>query len=520
MDQGNSACALTELFQHVIAEMKSSTPVFEDFVSKASKLQSALKTTVSCLAAFMDVFQKLADIATNAKGSTREIGAALTRLCLRHRSMENKLRMLTSGLSDAFIVPLQERIDDWKKKSTAMDKNHSKDLKKSKRDVEMVADNLSELQNKIKKGKSSDEQIELLIEQARHDVHDQRLILEEMEKNAVRGAMIEERSRLCVFVSLLKPLLDMEVSALNEGVHIQELLESLCLQTEDPFVLPASCEQLLHDLTSTNNLALLSSPDRLLRVSPYGSRRSSRRSSLYSNCSDQHVQLSPDVHAVINNMMSYSIPARQGHVYTRTMSDGQGHVYTRDMSDKQGDVYTRTMSDGQGHVYTRDMSDEQGHIYTRDMSNGQGHIYTRDISNGQGHVYTRDMSNEQGHVYTRDMSNGQGHVYTRNMSNEQGHVYTRDMSNGQGHVCTRDMSNGQGHVYKRSVSDGSSTLSSHDSGYICTDVLVLSSPTMPFPTANSDHSPYFDESAELQYNSSQQLAEDQNGSSKTDSLEL
>ncbi|KAM7373681.1 hypothetical protein PAMP_008515 [Pampus punctatissimus] len=46
-----------------------SYPVWDDFVSKASKLQSQLRTTVVAVAAFLDAFQKVADLATNSRAA-------------------------------------------------------------------------------------------------------------------------------------------------------------------------------------------------------------------------------------------------------------------------------------------------------------------------------------------------------------------------------------------------------------------------------------------------------------------
>nr|XP_043873526.1 protein MTSS 1-like [Solea senegalensis] len=62
--------ALGGLFQTVIADMKGSYPVWDDFISKASKLQSQLRMTVVVVAAFLDAFQKVADLATNSRGRT------------------------------------------------------------------------------------------------------------------------------------------------------------------------------------------------------------------------------------------------------------------------------------------------------------------------------------------------------------------------------------------------------------------------------------------------------------------
>ncbi|KAM7384854.1 hypothetical protein PAMA_011962 [Pampus argenteus] len=51
------------------ASVRGSYPVWDDFISKASKLQSQLRTTVVAVAAFLDAFQKVADLATNSRAA-------------------------------------------------------------------------------------------------------------------------------------------------------------------------------------------------------------------------------------------------------------------------------------------------------------------------------------------------------------------------------------------------------------------------------------------------------------------
>lgn len=45
------------------------------------------------------------------------------------------------------------------------------------------------------------------LHKALQDVSDRKAVLEETEKRAVREALIEERSRYCIFVTILKPVL-------------------------------------------------------------------------------------------------------------------------------------------------------------------------------------------------------------------------------------------------------------------------------------------------------------------------
>ncbi|MED6280447.1 Metastasis suppressor protein 1 [Characodon lateralis] len=60
--------ALGGLFQTVIGDMKSSCPIWEDFITKAGKLQSQLRATAMAVTVFLDAFQKVADMATNSRG--------------------------------------------------------------------------------------------------------------------------------------------------------------------------------------------------------------------------------------------------------------------------------------------------------------------------------------------------------------------------------------------------------------------------------------------------------------------
>ncbi|XP_015243979.1 PREDICTED: metastasis suppressor protein 1-like [Cyprinodon variegatus] len=98
MDSGieKECSALGGLFQLIMNDMKASYPTWEDFVSKGAKLQSQLRTTIAVTGAFLDAFQKVADMATGTRGATKEIGSALTRMCMRHRSIESKLKLFTT----------------------------------------------------------------------------------------------------------------------------------------------------------------------------------------------------------------------------------------------------------------------------------------------------------------------------------------------------------------------------------------------------------------------------------------
>ncbi|XP_034372850.1 protein MTSS 1 isoform X2 [Arvicanthis niloticus] len=241
--------ALGGLFQTIISDMKGSYPVWEDFINKAGKLQSQLRTTVVAAAAFLDAFQKVADMATNTRGGTREIGSALTRMCMRHRSIEAKLRQFSSALIDCLINPLQEQMEEWKKVANQLDKDHAKEYKKARQEIKKKSSDTLKLQKKAKKGRGD---IQPQLDSALQDVNDKYLLLEETEKQAVRKALIEERGRFCTFISMLRPVIEEEISMLGEITHLQTISEDLKNLTMDPHKLPSSSEQVILDLKGSD----------------------------------------------------------------------------------------------------------------------------------------------------------------------------------------------------------------------------------------------------------------------------
>ncbi|XP_047667180.1 protein MTSS 1-like isoform X11 [Tachysurus fulvidraco] len=241
--------ALGGLFQAIINDMKSSYPVWEDFISKAGKLQSQLRTTVMAVAAFLDAFQKVADLATGTRGGTRDIGSALTRMCMRHRSIEAKLKQFSTTFIDCLINPLQEQLEEWKRGANMLDKDHAKEYKKARQEIKKKSSDTLKLQKKAKKGRGD---IQPQLDSAVQDVTDKYLLLEETEKQAVRKALIEERARYCIFVSMLRPVVDEEMAMLGEIVHLQTIAEDLKSLTMDPHKLPPASEQIIHDLKGSD----------------------------------------------------------------------------------------------------------------------------------------------------------------------------------------------------------------------------------------------------------------------------
>uniref|UniRef100_A0A8C9MQL5 MTSS I-BAR domain containing 2 n=1 Tax=Serinus canaria TaxID=9135 RepID=A0A8C9MQL5_SERCA len=261
---------------HHPSSLQSSYPIWEDFNSKATKLHSQLRTTVLAAVAFLDAFQKVADMATNTRGATRDIGSALTRMCMRHRSIEAKLRQFTNALMESLINPLQDRIEDWKKTANQLDKDHAKEYKRARHEIKKKSSDTLKLQKKARKGKGD---LQPQLDNALQDVNDMYLLLEETEKQAVRKALIEERGRFCTFITFLQPVVNGELTMLGEITHLQGIIEDLVVLTAEPHKLPPASEQVIKDLKGSDYSWSYQTPP----SSPSSS--SSRKSSMCSSVS-------------------------------------------------------------------------------------------------------------------------------------------------------------------------------------------------------------------------------------------
>uniref|UniRef100_A0A3B3HBC3 MTSS I-BAR domain containing 2a n=1 Tax=Oryzias latipes TaxID=8090 RepID=A0A3B3HBC3_ORYLA len=209
----------------------------------------AFRTTILAAVAFLDAFQKVADMATNSRGATRDIGSALTRMCMRHRSIEAKLRHFSNVLMEGLVTPLQDRIEEWKKTANQLDKDHTKEYKRSRQEIKRKSLDTIKLQKKARKGRGN---LRPQLDSAMQDVNDLYLLMEETEKQAVRRALLEERGRYCSFISLLQPVVNVEIAMLGEITHLQAIVEDLTVLTEDPHKLPPASEQVIRDLKGSD----------------------------------------------------------------------------------------------------------------------------------------------------------------------------------------------------------------------------------------------------------------------------
>ncbi|KAG5836409.1 hypothetical protein ANANG_G00254350 [Anguilla anguilla] len=349
MDAGieKECSALGGLFQTIMNDMKSSYPAWEDFVTKGVKLQSQLRTTLLVTSSFLDAFQKVADLATGTRGATKEIGSALTRMCMRHRSIESKLKLFTSALTESLISPLELKIEEWKKVASQLDKDHAKEYKKARADIKKKSSDTIKLQKKVKKGK---DEVRMQLDSALQDVNVKYAVLEETEKRAVCRALIEERGRFCSFVTMLRPVLDEEIGMLGEVTHLQTILEDLSTLTAEPTKLPPASEQVILDLKGSDYSYTYQTPP----ASPGTLSRKSSISSNYQPTSVRHVPSLDSISSAVDG-----IHLRPSSTHLPNPSQGPAGTENGTAMPPPHNAYSHP-GEGQGHVHLQQAPDRAG----------------------------------------------------------------------------------------------------------------------------------------------------------------
>ncbi|XP_031731206.1 protein MTSS 1-like isoform X6 [Anarrhichthys ocellatus] len=174
-------------------------------------------------------------------------------MCMRHRSIEAKLKHFSMAFLEGLINPLQDQVEEWKRGVNTLDKDHAKEYKRARQEIKKKSSDTLKLQKKAKKADNLGRgDIQPQLDSAMQDVSDKYILLEETEKQALRKALIEDRQRFCCFVAMLRPVVDEEISMLGEVTHLQAISDDLKALTSDPHKLPPASEQVIMDLKGSD----------------------------------------------------------------------------------------------------------------------------------------------------------------------------------------------------------------------------------------------------------------------------
>jgi metastasis suppressor protein 1 len=174
-------------------------------------------------------------------GASKEIGTALTRVCLRHKAVETRMKTFTTAIMDSLIIPLQvrnghpnkrgnfshlnqfsliqDKLEEWKRQVVILDKDHTKEYKRARNELKKRSSDTLRLQKKAKKGTSDN--LQSIVDASMQTVNQQKAELDEVERKSLRNAMIEDRTRYCHFVNMLQPVVKQEYEMMYELGHLQ-----------------------------------------------------------------------------------------------------------------------------------------------------------------------------------------------------------------------------------------------------------------------------------------------------------
>ncbi|KAF8564546.1 hypothetical protein P879_05375 [Paragonimus westermani] len=231
-------------------------------VSKTMKLNTALRTVIQCIAGFLEAFQKVADSAYSSNCGLRELGSSMTRFCLRERGLESRLRIFNSQLLDCLAAPLADRLEEWRRTVTQLDRENSKEWRRARNELQRVTCEFEKLNKRFRrKGsiRSHSEPVgemgtELNVDSSKtgdnvqmnfvqHDLEVKQRTLAELERTSLRRAVVEERRRFAELITCLKPVLDSQTAIFGDVGSIEECIATILKHTYDPNELSADTEQ-------------------------------------------------------------------------------------------------------------------------------------------------------------------------------------------------------------------------------------------------------------------------------------
>ncbi|PAA70676.1 hypothetical protein BOX15_Mlig003133g1, partial [Macrostomum lignano] len=217
------------LFANLVCDMKTGIPLYEELINKAQKLNGAFKVLLTASSAFLDSFQKIADLASSTHGSTKDMGASLTRICLKQRTIESRMRAFSGHLQDSLATPMADKLDDWRRSTGQLEKDRLKELKRHRAEAKKASSESVRLSKKRQSasGGRRGSELEEQLERAMGESHRMQARILDVEQRWLRRARHEGRSRLCFFLACLKPALDILCNLTDEFGHLRDLAERL-----------------------------------------------------------------------------------------------------------------------------------------------------------------------------------------------------------------------------------------------------------------------------------------------------
>ena len=131
-----------------------------------------------------------------------------------------------SSLSDCLTLPVQTRLENWRKKVGQLDREHSKQIKKMKEVVKKKSQAVVKMEKKVKK-RTKDSELADQMERSVRDLQGAKEIFIEKERTFVRDIQSVERAVFATFAGGWKQVIAQEFAMLSEVEKLGLVVEKI-----------------------------------------------------------------------------------------------------------------------------------------------------------------------------------------------------------------------------------------------------------------------------------------------------
>ncbi|KAL5271845.1 hypothetical protein ACHWQZ_G000149 [Mnemiopsis leidyi] len=246
MKESDSLQDIGMQFTDTITRIKQCQPLWTDLHKKSVVLHDRLKLTCSSYSDYLDCFQRVIDVSQQQDGGAKDLAPTLTKMYVKQRNMETKIQNLCKLLNDGYNMPMKDKMKEWKETLEYLDTKHNKESKRRVEEVKKAVSETERLKKKVvKKGKTKKQGQLCDAERSKETLL---YSLQQFEQHALRGALIQERSHYCAFVSMMSLAWETECELMDEGTHLRDVLSQAIQCASLPTKLPADAESSIHKI--------------------------------------------------------------------------------------------------------------------------------------------------------------------------------------------------------------------------------------------------------------------------------
>lgn len=229
------------------------SPQLREFVTLAKQYHKALLGASVAANSFYQGFTKIVHFALEARGSNKLLGKGICDIIAVHKQIENQASNVVKALSQDFIVPLEEWIENETSQTKAKQKNYIQDNKIAVELVEKSKSDLVKVRKKSQRSKTSDK-YEMKEQQIMTAHEEYQTKLDELRVSGCHEALTAQRNAFSFIVEKMSSVSKKDVvhhekaySLLHSRLPIWENL------VKQPLSLELNVSSLLKQITQSGS---------------------------------------------------------------------------------------------------------------------------------------------------------------------------------------------------------------------------------------------------------------------------